>query len=106
MGKIIYRPHRGSLQEALEHKKEFESEEAMKEYIFREAKKFSEEIGRAKPPFEVGDIVILEESMDDTRCGWHDTRYVCIKQFGEDDYMEKYGSPQCIGMCATNYEKD
>lgn len=58
------------------------------------------------PFFSLDDIVIDDKSVDDPRCGWHDTRYVCVKRFCEEDYMEKYGSPQCIGMCATDYEKD
>ena len=31
--------------------------------------------------------------------------YVCIKRFGNEDYVEKYGAPQCIGMCATDYPR-
>lgn len=102
---IIYRPHKGSLQEALKYKKEFQTEDEMKKYIFEEWKAYGNEIGASDPPFSIDDIVILEEKTDDCRCGWHDTRRVCINRFGSENYIEKYGSPQCIGMCATVYER-
>lgn len=98
---IIYRPHRGGLAEALAEAREFETEEEMKQYILEYYKILLPEL----VPFEIEDIVIDEETVDDDRCDWHDTRYVCIKRFVDEDYMEKYGCPQCIGMCATDYDK-
>lgn len=93
---IIYRPHRGGLAEAMEEAKEFETETEMKEYI---VERF---LGFVSPE----DIVIEDESVtDDERCGWHDTKYVCIKRNGEENYIEKYGCAQCIGFYATNYER-
>jgi hypothetical protein len=44
--------------------------------------------------------VIDERSFPDDRINWHDTHYVCSKRFGN----KKYETPQCIGMCATQYE--
>lgn len=98
---IIFRPHKGGLKESLEHKKEFSSEQEMKEYIFNQWKLSHDNIA----PFSVEDIVISDDSVDDARCGWHDTRYVCIKRYGSENYIELYGAPQCIGMCATKYER-
>ncbi len=99
---IIYRPHRGSLEKSMKEAKEFKSFEELKKYLLEHYKRLVPGI----VPFETGDIVIDDEDMcDDDRCGWHDTRYVCVKRFFEDDYMEMYGCPQCIGFCATNYEK-
>lgn len=103
---IVYRPHRGTLSEALAKTKEFETEEEMKVYIYQYHKKYFEEIGFSYAPFEIDDIVIDKSDVyDDERCGWHNTMYVCVKRYGSEDYIEKYGCPQCIGMCATDYER-
>ncbi len=101
----IYRPHRGSLADALAEAQEFENEQAMKEFIYNEHKKYCMSLGFPDAPFEIEDIVIGVDSTDDPRCGWHDSRYVCVKRYGNEDYMKEYGSPQCIGMCATDYER-
>lgn len=42
--------------------------------------------------YDKDDIVI------DKRCGWN-TQAVCTIRYGEENYLEKYGSPQCIGHC-------
>ena len=76
-------------------KKEFESEYAMKKYIVEQWYNM----------FSIEDIVLSEEIMNDERIGWEDTRYVCTKRLGNEDYIEKYGVPQCIGMCATKFLK-
>lgn len=119
---IIYRPHRGSLEKSLAEAKEFETEEEMKYYIMRQYRDYADgllkiennyidvsplEIPRYidNPLFNLEDIVIGEETCDDTRCGWHDMRDVCIKRFGDENCMELYGCPQCIGFCATDYER-
>lgn len=98
---IIYRPHKGSLVDALAEAREFQTEEEMKAYIYEDWKNSYMELGYKSVPFEIEDIVIDDKTSDDTRCGWHDTRYVCVKQIGEDIY----DCPQCIGMCATDYER-
>jgi len=92
---IIYRPHRGSLADAMAEAKEFNNEQEMKEYIVKQWNGY----------IFIDDIVIDDNPINDDRIGWKDTRYVCTKRLGEDDYMKKYGYPQCIGMCATNYVK-
>ena len=98
---IIYRPHRGRLDKALAEAKEFQTEEEMKQYIFE----YYNNLLPGLVAFQTDDIVIDEETVDDDRCGWHDTKYVCVKRLWDEDYMEKYGCAQCIGMCATNYER-
>lgn len=98
---IIYRPHRGSLADALAEAKEFETEEEMKQYIFE----YYKNLLPGLTAFRIDDIVIDDDIVNDDRCGWHDTRYVCVKRMYEDDYMEMYCSPQCIGFCATDYER-
>ena len=95
---VIYRPHRGSLSEAIAEAREFGSFDEMKQYIVNDEKQCF-----GKPGFEISDIVICEVKRCDDRIGWKDERYVCIKRYFGEDYMEKYGTPQCIGMCATDY---
>lgn len=96
---IIYRPQRGSLSDTLKDASEFQTEEEMKQSIYEEWSNYYLEIGYKNSPFEIDDIVIGSETFDDERCGWHDARYVCVKRMGE----EVYETPQCIGMCATDY---
>jgi hypothetical protein len=75
--------------------KEFDNENQMKEYIISQWNGF----------VSVEDIVIDDKSVvNDDRNGWKDTRYVCTKRMGDEDYIKKYGTPQCIGMCATDYK--
>lgn len=120
---IIYRPHRGGLAEALAEVREFETEEEMKQYIMRQYRDYADGLFQIEnncinsdssksarctenPLFGLDDIVIDDEAIDDERCGWHDTRYVCVKRYGNENYMQKYGCPQCVGMCAKNYERN
>lgn len=91
---IIFRPHRGSLADAMAETKEFENEEQMKEYIVKDWNGY----------ISFDDIVIDDLVTIDERIGWKDTRYVCTKRLGDEDYIQKYGCPQCIGMCATDYK--
>lgn len=91
---IIYRPQKGSLQESLAEKKEFNDENEMKRYLEKEWNGFIK--------FE--DIVVYGDPVGDKRIGWKDVRYVCTNKFGEEDNLKKYGFPQCIGYCATDYK--
>lgn len=91
---IIYRPHRGSLQDAMAEARVFANEGEMKHWIAEDsAKTFG------KTLFSVDDIVIDIDAIVDSRNGWNDTRYVCIKRYGG----EVYAVPQCIGLCATDF---
>lgn len=92
---IIYRPHRGRLNDAMAEAKEFNSEQEMKEYIVEQWGGY----------VSFDDIVIIGDSHNDDRIGWRDVRYICAKRFGKQDNIVKYGFPQCIGMCATDYIK-
>ena len=91
---IIYRPHRGSLQDAMAEARVFANEGEMKHWIAEDSAK-----AFGKPLFSVDDIVIDLDAIVDSRNGWNDTRYVCIKRYGG----EVYPVPQCIGMCATDF---
>jgi calcineurin-like phosphoesterase family protein len=92
---VIYTPHRGTLADAMKEAKEFENIEEMKKFI---VKKWNND-------FSENDIVIGDKAIKDNRNGWEDSRYICTKRMGEENYIEKYGCPQCIGYCATIYKK-
>ena len=98
---IIYRPHAGTLEDAMRQKMEFHDFDEMKSYIVDQWTHSC--FGRS--PFDVDDIIIENESVDDHRNGWHDTRHVCVSRFGDCNYLALFGAPQCIGWCATDYEK-
>jgi len=97
---IIYRPHRGHLNEAMVEAKEFDTELEMKQFIVDDWNNIFPNV------LAIDDIVIDSESIVDESIGWMDTRYVCTKSLGTDNYMKLYGLPQCIGMCATDYKKN
>jgi len=92
---IIYRRHSGdSVFDSVKRAIEFETESDMKDYI----------VADNTPYISKDDIVIIDESIPDRRIGWMDMRHVCLKRYGNIDYIEKYGSPQCEGYCATIYK--
>lgn len=95
---IIYRPHRGSLAEAMKEAAEFENQAAMFAYIVEHE---TQESPFDKAPFSVDDLVISGTPIHDSRNGWEDTRYVCTRRY----YNEVYHIPQAIGFCATKYSK-
>lgn len=99
---IIFRPHRMGMDigESMAEAKEFNNVEEMKKYIVER----DEGLGGSKELYTADDIVIDENSaVNDERTGWEDSMYVCVKRMGDEDYVKKYGTPQCIGMCATKY---
>jgi hypothetical protein len=91
---IIYRPQRGMLSESMLEKKEFDNVSDMKDYI----------VLQWDGLVEKEDIVIDDKEVNDERIGWVDTRLVCVKKIGTEDYIKLYGCPQCIGYCATDYK--
>lgn len=92
---IAYRPHRGSLADAMKEAKTFLNEWQMKRYV---ANNWNLAIGRKV--LDPEDIIIDSESTDDDRVGWKNVHMVCAARIGNEDYMKKYGNPQCIGYCA------
>lgn len=94
---IIYRPHRGMLDEAMKETREFNTEDEMKRFIV------SDWNADQNGLFGYDDIVIDDKEINDDRIGWKDTRYVCVNRMGDKNYIKMYGVPQCIGMCATKY---
>lgn len=86
---IIYRPHRGSLKEAMELRKIFKAESEMFEYIS------SQNDGAVS----VEDLSIGEILGDDPRIGWKDCRYVLASRYGK----ERFSVPQAIGTCSYQW---
>lgn len=76
----------------METAKIFETVEEMKQW-------FSEQHENA---FSPNDVVIGEDIMIDDRIGWK-TQYVCTKRYHNEDFIKKYGCPQCIGMCDLDH---
>lgn len=93
---VIYRPHRGGLEEAMAESREFSSGEEMMAYIVE-----SHTDPEWGPAFGLEDLVLGSETRDDRRIGWHDTRYVCTRKY----YGNVYEPPAPIGFYAENYEK-
>ena len=91
---IIARLHRGGLAESMETAKTFDSIDEMKLWF----------VENRNNAFFVDDIVIEDEVTFDSRIGWN-TQYVCIKRYKNENYIEKYGCPQCIGMCDLDYKE-
>lgn len=83
---IKYRPHRGLLADAMAEMQTFSSVDEMFNFI---ANKYSEYLSKE-------DLSIGEDLGKDQRIDWKETRYVCTKRFGS----EEYAIPQCIGMCS------
>lgn len=78
----------------MQESKEFYSIDEMKEYVHQQ-----HTILFGKEPFNLDDIVIGDALGDDDRIGWKNVRHVCVKRYFGDDYIKKYGCPQCIGWC-------
>lgn len=87
---IIFRPHRGSLDDAMKEVKIFADYDNLKQYVVKDWNNL----------FTLKDVIIGSPEGDDDRIGWKDVRMVCITKLGEEDYMKKYGVPQCIGHCS------
>lgn len=90
---LIYRPHRGGLADAMVEARTFASFDEIREYV---ANEWNNTWGWNI--LNPNDIVLDNESHDDDRIGWKDVRYLCAKRLGDEDYMEEYGCPQCIGF--------
>ena len=83
---VYYRPHRGMLYHAMSQMKVFNSIEEMLEFIAQELSEY----------LTIKDLSITHDFGKDCRISWKETRHVCTRRFGS----EEYESPQCIGMCS------
>lgn len=90
---IIARLHRGGLDESMETAKTFNNIDEMKRWF----------VEMHDNAFLPSDVIVKDEVTYDGRVGWN-TRYVCTKRYMEENFIKKYGSPQCIGMCDLDYK--
>ena len=88
----IYRPHRGTLPEAMEHAAIYEDYDLMVAAIVKDSAYLTGE-----PLFSAADVSLSEIIGPDDRIGWQDCRRVLVSRFAE----AVYSTPQCIGFCAT-----
>lgn len=84
---IAYRPHRGSLEDAMKEARTFLNEWQMKRYV---ANNWNLAIGRKV--LDPEDIIIDSESTDDDRVGWKNVHMVCadvVVQFRCNAYLQR-----------------
>ena len=101
--RVIFRPHRGGLDQAMKEKRVFDSFEELQIYA---AGKFPEWF-RVRPC----EIIPGGNPVNDERIGWEDSDYLCIDSYekvedkaGYEKYFGgKYDTPLCIGMFATRW---
>lgn len=93
---IIYRPHMLFLSDSIKEAKVFKSKEEMFKHIVKTWGGF----------ISMEDLSVSEPLGDDERIGWRNYRHVLTRRCGNQNYMEMYGCPQCIGMCSEDYEED
>ena len=93
--KILYRPHRGSLEESMECVKEFNTLEDMINWICEDSEFCGKEM------FRVEDINFSWYCYDE-RIDWQ-TFIVKTNKYGEENYLEKYHTPQAIGFMTFKY---
>ena len=89
--KILYRPQRGGLAEAMAKVKEFSSIDEMFKYLVKEHSI------DGKPAFEIDEIYISDHGYDN-RIGWK-TYLVSVTRYFNKNYTEEYHYPQGIGYC-------
>lgn len=92
MSRIIYRPHRGQLDDAMREAQIFESEEIL--FLFLTVV--------WDHMFSKNDIVISDNHSPDHRIDWLDSRTICVKRMGKDIYEV----PQAIGFVAYEFPED
>lgn len=100
---VIYRPHRGGLEESMKEAREFNSFEELQKYIVKNMEQFIK--------LNECEIVPGGHPVNDKRVGWQDSDYICIdgysnvrdKESYELYFGDRYEYPQCIGMFATKY---
>lgn len=103
--KVIYRPQRGSLDEAMNEKKEFANFKELQNYVVKDMKPYI----KLRPC----EIIAAGTPINDDKVRWRDEDYLCIDKFENINdkagyircFGKQYNRPLCIGMFATDYEK-
>ena len=88
---IKYRPHRGSLIDAMKEEKTFNTIDEMYNYVLSEWNNSG--FGEL---FNKEELSITETLGVDERIDWKEYRYVCTNRMGN----KTFDIPQCIGMCS------
>lgn len=88
---IRFRPKRRMLDEAMNEERAFGSMEALLDYLVEDNHNL----------FSKEDIFFSYYGYDG-RIDW-ETYVVCVRRFGDEDYVEKYHCPQCIGYMTFKY---
>ena len=102
---IIFRHHKGTLNESMKTCKEFNDFEELQKYIIQYMKPHMNLV--------LSDVVASNEKTNDVRIGWEDSDYICIAGYNkvsdkkgfERYFGGKYESDLCVGMFATKYTK-
>lgn len=92
---IAYRPHRGSLKNALKETRVFANEYEMKQRI---ANEWNLTCGRKELNPE--NIVISQDEYSDYKSGWQRVHDVCVTKIGNRNFVDELGAVQCIGYCS------
>lgn len=90
---IKYRPHRGTLSDAMKEVREFSSIDEMFQFIIDNCH-FPNLLSKE-------DLIIGENLGKDDRIEWKECRHVCTRRLG----TQTYDVPQCIGMCSMEDAK-
>lgn len=98
--KILYRDHRGTLDEAMKTMREYRTVDELKVGLAATYNKLHHDLGYRGDAFAAEDVSISDDLGPDDRIGWPNTHYVCIRRMGDDDFVARFGSPQAIGFCA------
>lgn len=88
---IKYRPHRGTLADAMLEEREFESLDEMYEYIANVWNSCC-----LVELFTKDDLIVSDDFGKDDRIDWKETRYVCTRRMGHT----VCDAPRCVGMCS------
>lgn len=104
--KILYRDHRGTLDEAMKTMREYRTVDELKVGLAAAYNKLHRDLGYRGDAFSVEDVSVSDDLGPDDRIGWPNTHYVCIRRMGDDDFVARFGSPQAIGFCAFFEGKD
>lgn len=83
---IKYRPHRRFLDESMAEAQTFSSIDKMFDYI----------VSQNPGLFSKEDLSVGSNWGKDQRIDWSETRYVCTRRFGDEEFC----FPQCIGFCS------
>lgn len=93
----VYRPHRGTLEESMDHAAIYADYDLMVQSIVKDSTYLT-----GKPLFAAGDVSLSPVIGPDDRIGWVDCKKVLVSSFSG----VVYETPQCIGFCATIFPQE